>query len=102
MAIPSCPRCGHQPPPDATACPGCGQALAGACETATLATQQAAETAQANGVASGKPSAELMSWARQNINEEEVVAEIRQIRQTGGVKLEDFIGELEAKVTASE
>jgi len=39
---------------------------------------------------------ELLEWALQQINEEEIVTGIREIRETGGLQFNDFIKELEA------
>jgi hypothetical protein len=36
-----------------------------------------------------------MEWARQQFSEEEFVAGLREIRETGGLELQDFIRELE-------
>jgi hypothetical protein len=41
---------------------------------------------------------ELVEWARQTLDKEEFLAEIREIEATGGLALEDFIAELEARV----
>jgi hypothetical protein len=40
---------------------------------------------------------EIVAWARQTFDEEEFLAHIREIEATGGVRLEDFIAELEAR-----
>jgi hypothetical protein len=40
---------------------------------------------------------EIVEWARQTFDEEEFLARVREIEATGGVRLEDFIAELEAK-----
>jgi hypothetical protein len=40
---------------------------------------------------------ELLAWARQTFDENEFLADIREIEATGGVRLEDFIAELEAR-----
>jgi hypothetical protein len=51
------------------------------------------------GVTDGFPfaklSPELLEWARQQINEEEIVAGMREIEETGGLELSDFLPELE-------
>ena len=44
----------------------------------------------------------LMEWARRTINEEEIAASIREIHETGGLQLEDFIHEIERKVKSRE
>ena len=38
---------------------------------------------------------ELLEWARKQLNEEEIVVGLREIRQTGGLELQDFIHDLE-------
>lgn len=40
---------------------------------------------------------ELLAWARQTLDEAEFQAAIREIEATGGLRLEDFLGELEAR-----
>ena len=37
---------------------------------------------------------ELLEWARGQFSEEEIVAGLREIRATGGLKLKDFLHEL--------
>src|SRR5438105_10818114 len=41
---------------------------------------------------------ELVEWARQTFDEEEFLARVREIEATGGLRLEDFIAEVEARV----
>ena len=40
---------------------------------------------------------ELLEWARQTFDEQDFLAQVREIEATGGVQLEDFIAELEAR-----
>ncbi len=40
---------------------------------------------------------EILAWARQTFDEAEFLAAIREIEVTGGVHLEDFLTELEAR-----
>ena len=40
---------------------------------------------------------EIVEWARQTFDEEEFLRHIREIEATGGVRLDDFIAELEAR-----
>jgi hypothetical protein len=40
---------------------------------------------------------ELMAWAREQLDEQEIVAAMREVEETGGFALEDFIGELEER-----
>ncbi len=40
---------------------------------------------------------DLLEWARQTFDEEEFLRQVREIEATGGLRLEDFIAELEAR-----
>jgi hypothetical protein len=40
----------------------------------------------------------ILEWARQTFDKEEFLADIREIEATGGLQLEDFIAEIEARV----
>ena len=40
---------------------------------------------------------ELVEWARQTFDEDEFLAQVREIEAAGGLQLEDFISELEAR-----
>jgi len=40
---------------------------------------------------------ELVEWARQTFDEEEFLAQVREIEATGGFRLEDFLPEVEAR-----
>jgi hypothetical protein len=40
---------------------------------------------------------EIVEWARQTFDEEEFLTHVREIEATGGLQLEDFIAELEAR-----
>jgi len=40
---------------------------------------------------------ELLEWARQTFDEAEFLAHVREVEATGGLRLEDFIAELEAR-----
>jgi primosomal protein N'' len=44
--------------------------------------------------ATEKPSPEIIEWARQEINEEEIEEQIREMRSGGGLQFKDFIDEL--------
>lgn len=39
---------------------------------------------------------ELVEWARQTFDEDEFLAQVRELDAAGGLKLEDFIAEVEA------
>jgi hypothetical protein len=43
---------------------------------------------------------ELVEWARQTFDEEEFLAQLREIEARGGLQLEDFISEVEARARA--
>ena len=49
-----------------------------------------------------KYSQELLEWARQQFSEEEFVAGLDEIRETGGRELRDFIQELEKEAAPHE
>lgn len=83
MADMRCPHCGHDFRAGGSACPKCGHLLNGEVLPA------------AGNLASGKPSPELMEWARANFNEEEFLAGLREVEADGGLELKDFIKELE-------
>ncbi len=40
---------------------------------------------------------EILEWARQTFDEEEFLAQVREIEATGGLPLEDFFAEVEAR-----
>jgi hypothetical protein len=40
---------------------------------------------------------DILEWARQTFDEEEFLAQVREIDATGGRSLEDFIAEVEAR-----
>jgi len=43
----------------------------------------------------------LLEWARQTFDEEEFLAHVREIEATGGLRLEDFLAELEARARSN-
>ena len=45
---------------------------------------------------------DLLAWARQTFDEEEFMAGVREIRATGGVRFEEFIGEVEKRARAGD
>jgi RNA recognition motif-containing protein len=55
------------------------------------------EPSSGNGInrPTGKLPPELLEWARRQFTEEEIIAGVREIRETGGVELKDFIEEIE-------
>jgi hypothetical protein len=49
-----------------------------------------------------KTPPELVEWARQTCHEEEFAAALRELEQTGGLELKDFLHELEQGATARD
>jgi hypothetical protein len=49
----------------------------------------------ANGVPDGKLTPELAAWEGQAFDREAFLAGLRQVEETGGVELKDFLHELE-------
>jgi hypothetical protein len=45
---------------------------------------------------------DLLEWARQTVNEEDILADLREIEETGGFELKDFIDEIRARATPGE
>jgi hypothetical protein len=43
---------------------------------------------------------EILEWARQTFDEKDFLAQVREIEATGGVRLEEFIAELEARASS--
>ncbi len=41
---------------------------------------------------------DLLEWARQTFDEEKYLAAVREIEETGGLRFEDFIGEIEERI----
>jgi hypothetical protein len=40
---------------------------------------------------------DILEWARQTFDEQEFLKQVREIEATGGLRLEDFIAEVEGK-----
>jgi hypothetical protein len=49
-----------------------------------------------------KTPPELLEWAKQTCNEEELAAALREVEQSGGLELKDFIHELEEGAPARD
>jgi hypothetical protein len=47
-------------------------------------------------------TADLLEWARRQFTEEQIVAGIREIRATGGLKFDDFLSDLEQAARPNE
>lgn len=50
----------------------------------------------------GKPTPELMEWARRTFDEEEFRTGVREIERTGGLELKDFLHERDQEGTPGE
>jgi hypothetical protein len=66
------------------------------------AAEQAAVPPEVSGWTMYRTPPEVLARERQTFNEEEFRAEVRKIEETGGLKLEDFIEELEEAVRRRE
>ena len=91
MAITQCPECGHDPVRGATACPQCGRAM-------TNGTVPRPIPAEVSGRTRHVLPADILASAKQAFDEQEYLAEVREIERTGGVRFKDFIGEVEGQV----
>jgi hypothetical protein len=85
MASRTCPDCGHPTEIAALACSTCGRATA-----------QPTLPAEVSGWTRFKTPPDLLAWARQTCSEEECLAALREVEQTGGLELKDLLAELEA------
>jgi hypothetical protein len=79
-------------------CPECGHPVA----LALAAADALAKMEKEEGKLNGKLPPELLEWARQTFDEEEFRAGMREIEETGGLELKDFIQELEQEVSSRE
>jgi hypothetical protein len=102
FATGACPRCGHRPEQ-------AGVTAANGSPPHGLPASPARppvppEGAPGDGTAphSGKLTPELLEWARKQFSEEEILAGLREIQQTGGLELRDFIQELEQEAARRE
>src|SRR5438552_3596323 len=98
MSSSDCPGCGKPVPSAAAACPHCGRirdASAAPTQPTTNSCNGSVSPEQVNGIPVFEYTPEFMEWARQLDTEEEIVAGLREIEETGGLELKDFIHELE-------
>src|SRR5579884_2737323 len=95
MSPQHCPHCGRDLGADAVRCADCGCELNGAAlGSAATGSQQASPPVPP----SEKLSPEVLEWLRQQTNPEEILAEIREIEETGGLELKDFLPEIEKEL----
>jgi hypothetical protein len=103
MPLPPCPECGHSAPVEATACPNCGHVLAtGIVPQGKNPREKPPLPPELNGWVPEPTPPELLEEMRRTFNEQEFLADVREIERTGGVKFEDFIGEIEDLVNRRE
>ena len=57
---------------------------------------------ETNGSPYEKVPPEVRAWALEQFSEEEIVAGLREVRETGGLELSDFIDELEPRGSLAE
>jgi hypothetical protein len=91
----NCPKCGHQAPVDAI-CPNRGTAAmnGGGRKMKSIGQKPPAPPEAANWVIEKVPP-EMIEEALGPFNLEKFMAEVREIEETGGHQLDDFIGEIE-------
>jgi hypothetical protein len=92
-----CPECGRQTAAEAAACANCGHALANGTQAKSPAGKPPPPPEVSNWTIHKTPP-EMIEEMRRTFNEEEYLAELREAERTGGVKFEDFFGEIEEVV----
>src|SRR5690348_11694672 len=94
-----CPKCGRDVGADAARCSDCGCELNGvAASSAAAVSQQTSRPVPR----SEKLPPEVLEWVRQQTNPAEILAEIREIEETGGLELKDFLPEIEKELYGRE
>jgi hypothetical protein len=99
MAMVRCSECGSNRLIHVETCPVCGHRLNGAALPQGAASLQRSTPPE---LPSTKLSPELLEWARQQFHEEEFIAGLREIQDTGGLELKDFIQELEQEAATRD
>ncbi len=103
MALPACPKCGHPAAAEAASCTNCGREMkTGAAPPAATGGRNGTVPAEVSEWIRYETPPEVLARARQSFNEAEFLAEVRQIEETGGVRFEDFIEELEEELRRRE
>ena len=97
MSSINCPECGHVPG-GANACPHCGHALTNGARPH----EEAAIPAEVSGWTKYETPPGILEQARQTFDEKEYLAGVTEIERTGGVRFEEFIGEVEERVGRRE
>jgi hypothetical protein len=95
MALSPCERCGQEAAGPATICPNCGHPLKnGFARRLQGPVQKPPPPPELEGCVFEKMTPEIEALLGP-FNMEEFIAEVRKIEETGGLQLEDFIGEIE-------
>ena len=95
MSNTDCPECVRKPNRDTAACPRCGHAAANGTSPRPVPNEVA-------GWERYETPPDVLDKARREFDEGEYLAEVREIERTGGVRFEDFIGEVEGQVRPRE
>lgn len=83
-----CPECGGDAARDAAPCPGCGHAARNGSSCRPVPAELAGWTRY-------ETPPDVLERARREFDEEEYLAEVREVERAGGFRLEDFIDEIE-------
>ena len=100
MATLPCPKCGHDLEADAGSCPACGHTVNGVVPPAAGSIKRPPPPP---GFPACEPvPPELLEQARREFNEEEYLAALREVEETGGFEFEDIIRGLEEEAEPRE
>ena len=88
-----CPKCGH--PAEAPTCETCGHGMGnGTARRVQGPVQKPPAPPELAGVVFEQTPPDMIEEVIQTFNEDEWLALLREVEKTGGVKFEDFIGEI--------
>ena len=100
MNAPTCPGCGHPADHHCTPCGSCGQGLNGQQPPGRAApTPLPVNPIE---IPDGRLASEHREWERPSFDREAFLAGLREVEQTGGVRLKDFLHELEQRGPSGE
>jgi len=98
-----CPECGHPTAADATACANCGHAMTnGTVQPVQGPVRKPPPPPELAGLVIEKVPPEMIEEVLGPFDLEEFMAGLREIEETGGCRLEDFIQELEEEARRRE
>ena len=92
-----CPDCDHPRAPEVATCANCGHVLANGAATAGKSPPPGM-----NGLVIHKTPPEMVAEGIRTFDEDEFLAELREVERNGGAELKDFIHQLEQEVPACE